>query len=270
MGPIIADSDQSATTNSDNILHDNDRMKYPEFAERFKQLISESPYSDKNQKEIGAWLGVSQALVSEWRSGYKLPSTKTAIKIAGKLKCEVEWLLTGRGEKRQIAHKIESNAEWFGTLDPWDDSTPLREDEVELHFFREVELAAGAGKFAVEENLGRKLRFSKATLRNNGVQQSNAACVTVTGNSMEPVLVDGTTIGIDKSITKIVDGEMYAIDHDGHLRVKLLYQTPGGGIRLRSYNREEYPDENLTAEQSKSVRIIGWVFWHSTLRKRRF
>ena len=28
---------------------------------------------------------------------------------------------------------------------------------------------------------------------------------------------------------------MYAFDHDGQLRVKLLYRLPGGGLRIRSF-----------------------------------
>lgn len=32
---------------------------------------------------------------------------------------------------------------------------------------------------------------------------------------------------------------------------------------------EEYPDEILSAEQAAHIRILGWVFWWSTVRRRR-
>ena len=57
--------------------------------------------------------------------------------------------------------------------------------------------------------------------------------------------MDGSTIGVDTATTHITDGEIYALEHDGMLRVKFVYRLPGGGIRLRSFNREEYPDEVL-------------------------
>ena len=82
---------------------------------------------------------------------------------------------------------------------------------------------------------------------------------------MEPVLPHGSTVGVDTSHTDIVDGKMYAINHDGMLRVKMLYKLPGGGIRLRSYNIDEWPDEHISLEQLKHIKIIGKVFWYSVL-----
>lgn len=153
----------------------------------------------------------------------------------------------------------------MGAFDIWDSGTPLRDDEVALPFFREVELSAGSGSTMIQENNGFKLRFSRSTLSQNNVDVSMAACVTVSGNSMEPVLPDGATIGIDTSKTIIKDGDLYAIDHDGHLRVKMVYRMPTG-IRLKSFNNEEWPDEHYNAQDSLNIKILGRVFWWSVLR----
>ena len=160
---------------------------------------------------------------------------------------------------------IDSNAEWHAGFELWDGDTPLRDDEVALPFYREVELAAGSGSTFVQENGGCKLRFAKSTLKKSRVEPHHAACVTVSGNSMLPVLRHGTTVGIDTSKKSIIDGEMYAIDHDGMLRVKMLYRTPGGGIRIKSYNNDEFPDEFISPEKAAEIKIIGWVFWWSVL-----
>ena len=82
---------------------------------------------------------------------------------------------------------------------------------------------------------------------------------------MADILPDGATIGVDIGSTTIKDGKIYALDHDGMLRVKLVYRLPGGGIRLSSYNKDEYPDEIYTAEQATLIRIIGRMFWFSAL-----
>lgn len=161
--------------------------------------------------------------------------------------------------------KKESNASMAGTMEEWDNSIPLHEDDVEVPFFKEVELAAGIGREVIEDNNGFKLRFAKSTLKKAGVTPCNAKCVVVSGNSMEPALRDGSTVGVDIGCTTIKDGTVYAIDHDGALRVKLLYKLPNGGLRIRSFNREEWDDENLTPEQAQHVRVIGKVFWSSTL-----
>jgi len=153
----------------------------------------------------------------------------------------------------------------LGSIETWDDETPLDDDEVYVPFLHEVELAAGSGRFAIEESANSRLRFNKKDLRHNGVQFSNAKCVKVGGNSMMPVLRDGATVGVNvgkNSLSDIVDGEMYAINHNGQLRVKQVYRIPIG-IRLRSFNRDEHPDEDYTFQQiqEQQISILGHVFW---------
>jgi phage repressor protein C with HTH and peptisase S24 domain len=84
---------------------------------------------------------------------------------------------------------------------------------------------------------------------------------------MEPVMPDGTCVGVNTGDTTVRDGEIYAIDHAGMLRVKYLHRRPGGGVKIVSQNAAEYPTEELSAEQmAESVRVIGRVFWWSVLR----
>ncbi|EFA29286.1 prophage LambdaSo, transcriptional regulator, Cro/CI family [Haemophilus influenzae HK1212] len=107
-----------------------------------------------------------------------------------------------------------------------------------------------------------KLRFSKATLRKQGVQYENAVCVIADGNSMEPVIPDGTTVGIDLGNKTIRDGKIYAINHGGLLRIKLLYNMPNEQVKIRSYNTEEHPDE---IAELQDISVLGKVFWYSVL-----
>lgn len=149
----------------------------------------------------------------------------------------------------------------------WDSKTPLGDDEVEVPFFQEVELAAGMGASRVDEVRGPRLRFSKSTLRRVGVPAEAAACAVVRGNSMEPIMPDGTCVGVNTADKSIKDGEIYVIDHGGMLRVKYLHRRPGGGIKIVSQNAIEHPVEDVTAEEMvEGIRIIGRVFWWSVLR----
>ncbi|MCU8012214.1 helix-turn-helix transcriptional regulator [Shewanella sp. SM74] len=212
------------------------------------------------QKALGALVGVSAVAVTQWEKDETAPKGANLFTLAKSLKCDLSWLLNG-----EVATKPESNAEWAGGFETWDSNTPLGDDEVEIPFYMEVELAAGAGIAEAGEYYGPKLRFAKSTLRGQGVSTPDAVCVKVAGNSMEPVLPHGSTVGVDTSKVDIIDGKMYAINHDGMLRVKMLYKLPGGGLRLRSYNTEEWPDEHLDTEKLKHIKIIGKVFWYSVL-----
>ena len=159
--------------------------------------------------------------------------------------------------------QIESNVAETGSFDLWDRNTPLNDDEVEVPFYKDIRLAAGNG-FAddIADYNNFKLRFSKSTLRKQGVQYENAVCVIADGNSMEPVIPDGTTVGIDLSNKTIRDGKIYAINHGGLLRIKLLYNMPNNQIKIRSYNTDEYDDEIANFDE---VSVIGKVFWYSVL-----
>jgi phage repressor protein C with HTH and peptisase S24 domain len=92
-------------------------------------------------------------------------------------------------------------------------------------------------------------------------------CVAVTGNSMEPVLPDGSTVGIDCGDKTLVDGKIFAINHNGDLFIKKLYKLPGGGLRIFSFNETEYPPREYTKELAieQRITIIGRVFWYSVL-----
>jgi len=231
-----------------------------------KRIAQKREQSGLSQSELARRLGLSPQAIQKWESEVSVPRGRRLDEIAGALSTSVGFLVTGEAAA-EAQRKIESNATMIGSIDVWDDDTPLDDDEVYVPFLKEVELSAGSGKTVVEQSHKQKLRFGKLTLRRQGVQPSEAVCVTVSGNSMEPVLPDKSTVGVDQGSTSVVDGKMYAIDHDGQLRVKTLYRLPGGGVRMRSFNRDEHPDEEYTAQEmaERNIHIKGRVFWSSVL-----
>lgn len=276
----FADSSQLANAlEADWPIKDNAFMNKPTIGERLRAAMG-----DIGENELSRRSQVPQSTIHRILNGQsKEPRRSNVIRIAMALDRSPEWLLSGDGPEfpgNPAASGLAGlgdpapaggvrppAADGLGAIHTWDDRTPLDDDEVEVPLFKEVELAAGSGAAHSVEINGRKLRFSKATMRAAGVSEANAACATVSGNSMERLIMDGSTVGIDRARTQIRDGEIYAIDHDGMLRVKYLYRLPGGGLRIRSENSEEHPDELLTAEQAKTVRVLGWVFWWSTVRR---
>ena len=238
-----------------------------EINERIARAIQ---LSGKKKGEVAKACDVANSAVTQWIDGTtKSLRPSSLYALAALTGFNARWLAIGEGPERPIERPIEPNAELIGTMAGWDSKTPLGDDEVAIPLYKEVELAAGGGATEVIEVPGRLLRFAKSTLREASVQEANAVCATIKGRSMERLIMDGATIGIDIGTKNIEDGEIYAFDQDGMLRVKYLYRLPGGGVRVRSENDEEFPDETLTAEEFASIRMLGWVFWWSTLRRRR-
>lgn len=215
--------------------------------------------------EACGWSG--QSAFSQYATGKVPINVEALLKLAKALNfdaSEVSSRLMSTVASVQPPERIQPSVQ-LGNIETWDDDTPLDDDEVYVPFLHEVELAAGSGRFAIEESANSRLRFNKKDLRHNGVQFSNARCVKVGGNSMVPVLRDGATVGVNvgkNSLSDLVDGEMYAINHNGQLRVKQVYRIPTG-IRLRSFNRDEHPDEDYTFQQiqEQHISILGHVFW---------
>lgn len=221
------------------------------------------------QEKAGFALGMTQAGVSHYLNKTAVLSTEAKLKWSELLEVPVtdidpDFKWTSPTPNEPIATPQKSN---LFSISTWDSKTPLDNDEVEVPLFREVALSAGVGMTEVIENHGPKLRFSKASLRAANVEPHNAACCFANGDSMGKVVPDGASVGIDKGVTQIIDGEIYAIDHGGMLKVKYLYRLPKGGVRIRSELSEEYPDEDLTADEAQlDLRIIGFVFWISAMR----
>ncbi len=159
----------------------------------------------------------------------------------------------------------ESNVhpEGFFKIEPWDDSTPLDDDEVEIPFFKDFSFACGSGSIGEAiANETRKLRMSKSTLRNLSITKENAIAATASGDSMVPAIHDGDTVHVDLGRKTIKDGRIFAICIGGLNYSKRLYNMPFGGVRVVSDNSDEFPEIILTAEQmmEQQFEIIGWVW----------
>lgn len=76
-------------------------MKHEAFSKRFIRACKEAGLPD-NQVDLGKCFGVSGPMIHAYRSGDKLPSMDTALKIAHGTGVCVEWLLTGRGDIRPV------------------------------------------------------------------------------------------------------------------------------------------------------------------------
>lgn len=174
-----------------------------------------------------------------------------------------------RSGKEQTGNEVaESNARYSSmSIQAYDEGAEF--DPARYAQLRVVsaELSAGTGAMDQIEYEEKPLPFLRPTLREAGVTSKNAVIVRIIGTSMEPVLTPGDTVGVDTgSKQPIKNGDAYALRDIDMVRVKLLYRRPGGGLRIRSYNRDEYPDEDLTADEvNERITIIGRVFWSSRM-----
>jgi len=230
------------------------------FADRLNAAMSAAGIS---QGQLAEKVGISQPAIQKMTSG-KTAGSRKMVELAHALNVRPEWLSSGVGAMQGESRKdssIPPESEW-GKIDAWDSKTDLPDDEVEVPYLKDIELACGDGSCIEDDYNGFKLRFAKSTLRKVGAQKDSVLCFPASGNSMEPMIPEGTTVAINTNDKKIVDGKVYAISQDGWKRLKSIYRVSPTRIVIRSFNSDEYPDEEADIE---NVEILGRMFWSSTI-----
>jgi phage repressor protein C with HTH and peptisase S24 domain len=226
-----------------------------------------------NQSELARKLGITPQSVQAWESGRAKPRPKIFSRLAEVLKIAPHTLIdsvvlepyddTGFMTSRDVpADEREELDEYESTVE----IKPYDHDSVALRYLQEVLRDEQTGETSVEDIDWRSYPFSREGLTKAGVKPRYARCIEVKGNSMAHLLKDGSVVCINTKDLAIADGLVYALDHAGQLRLRTVYRLPGGGLRLRCFNREEYPDEEYSQDEvaTQKIRILGKMFWSST------
>ncbi len=192
--------------------------------------------------------------------------------VARRLSVSSDWLKTGEGPKAAKELRVPDHSGNASDAQAMRGIYKVVEPtDVELPFFKESSVGPGSDKTHVIRDPDQSIRLPRSDLDSLEIKHTDAICARMIGNSMAERIEDGSLIAIDRGLTQIVDGEIYAIEHDGMLRIKYLHRIPGNSLRMRSHNNAEYPDEIFRPAhiEEQNIRVLGWVFWWSTLNKRR-
>lgn len=120
----------------------------------------------------------------------------------------------------------------------------------------DIGASAGPGAMALNEQPFDSLRFSRAWLREHGLDGAQLSAITVQGDSMEPLLRDGDEILVDRTPHLFRDG-VHVVRLGETLMVKRVASARQGMLALLSQNLA-YPPMEVAAEE---VTVIGRVVW---------
>lgn len=201
------------------------------------------------QGELAKKIGVSNVTISNWESDTHHLRAENAAKLAEALGVHVNYLLDGKLPEAIIGEQIIA----------WDNERSPINDEIVIPFFQRNDSSLNSGELGVA-NRAQQPILTRQALSAYGVDVENAVSAIVLGKNLEPNIPEGATICIDKGDTEIKNGRIYAFYYGGITCIKILYNLPKGGLRLANYNKEEYPDEVITAEERAEIEIIGRVF----------
>lgn len=92
------------------------------------------------QSELATLASTTQQSIEQLESG-KTKRPRFLPELAKALNCDLTWLLEGE-EQPDIASEIPPENEWQ-PVSEWDSNTPLDADEVEIPYFKSIELILG-------------------------------------------------------------------------------------------------------------------------------
>lgn len=125
------------------------------------------------------------------------------------------------------------------------------------------DVAASMGNGAVihSEQVVDHLAFRAEWVRTElGTSPRNLILISAIGDSMEPSLRAGDLLLIDRSVESVKQDSIYAIAHDGELRIKRIQRLFDGSLVIKSDN-PSYRTEELSPAQAEQMRIVGRVVW---------
>lgn len=189
------------------------------------------------QSDLAQVLDITDVAVSRWEMGVTSPRKKTALKLANYFKVDIEWLQKG-------VDKSELGL-------------------TSIPYYKDVAASAGHGCEITSENITDKISIPRAAL-GEVTSLKNIICLSIHGDSMDPVIRDKGIVAVDTGYKQIKDGDIYIIIHEGLLRAKVIFKMPLG-LRFVSYNSfysEEFYKFNELNEYSFCV--IGRVIWYSS------
>ena len=213
--------------------------------ERFIQLRGGLPQAD-----FANSIGINVNTLRAYEKDRNSPTAETILAISENIGVNPSWLLTGEGPMRRGEGQAAGPQLAIGqACDP---------DLVMVPKVR-ARLSAGNGSLETNGEVKARYAFRREWIAGKG-QPGKMVLMDVTGDSMEPAILERDVVLIDQSQADIIPGAIYAVGIDDAVLIKYVDKEPGNLI-LRSANKEYRPIEIGLKDESQNVRIIGRVVW---------
>jgi transcriptional regulator with XRE-family HTH domain len=222
------------------------------------------------QEQLGAELSVTKGNVSGWENGRHEPGYAQLLTIeavTGYRLTQETHPSGGMDDPPMFARGGMLGPPGHVAMEPikaWEYEEVMPDGEYAMVPRLNVKLSGGHGHDGAQQldfgfDDGELRAYSADWIRKRRLKPSKLRVLKATGRSMERTIFDGDDLLVDLGDTLIVDGAVYALWYEGSERVKRLFRIPGGGLRISSDNKDEFPEIVLGPEYLGHVYIIGRV-----------
>lgn len=141
--------------------------------------------------------------------------------------------------------------------------SPLSDDNcANISVYGNVSASMGYGIQVYDEKQTGVYSISRKLAHDIGISPENSTMIFAKGDSMEPTIVGGDSLLIDKNKTEVYDGSIYCVRIEGQLYAKRLQKIPPSTIAIISDNQKYKTFEiDLKKQIDFDFEIIGEVRW---------
>jgi phage repressor protein C with HTH and peptisase S24 domain len=213
-----------------------------------------------SQSDVAKAAGVSRATVNHWLSDTNGISLEKSLLLSGYFGVNYRWIFSGDGIPKM-------------TLDDLHHDTPRSRREIEISENAEyltikrvdLKLSAGITGYSVEYLNGdlAPIVFRKDWVSSKGYDIDKLFALKVSGHSMETSLYDDDLVVINAADSKLIDGEVYAVNYEGELVIKRMIRQADGW-----YLSSDNPDKRKYADKlcHENCIVIGRVIYKQSER----
>jgi len=193
-----------------------------------------------SQAKLADLLGFPAHKIRDIESGKQKMPPDIAHALEEKFGFSFVWVMSGEGPKKKEWQFEEGLEQYHGEN------------------FNEIGVYALAGAGTARELMAHEPL--ETIVIPNSFWRPAIVAIKVRGRSMEPLILDGAYIGIDREDRWVISGEIYAvwIPYEGAV-IKRLYIDPEK-IILRSDNKD-FPDFYIPVKETNTEMILGRVKW---------
>ena len=211
--------------------------------QRFKEIRKSL---NMTQTEFGAKIGKSLRAIQNYESGIRNINNDALLPLKNMFNVNIDWLITGNGnmfidnKQNQNIAKVQIKNITNSNVD----------NSINIPYYTDISASAGYGAFTGMEEYENVI-VSKSIIKVNDY----SAIITVTGDSMEPTLLNKDKIIIDTNDKyELKKNKIYVINKEGFLYIK-RYNACINGMHIFTSDNTKY--ESLIINEYDTSTIIG-------------
>ncbi|HFU77222.1 MAG TPA: phage repressor protein [Epsilonproteobacteria bacterium] len=209
-------------------------MHLNDIVDKLKDVLSESAINKKVfDKHVAEALGIPQGTFASMKKRNSIPYAEI-LEFCALKKISVNWLFFD-----QAVDMLKEETEKF----------------FQVRYFSDIRARAGGGAEVFDENYEANSIDEKIMHNMVGMGNTELEAIHVDGESMEPTLLDGSIVFVDRTQTDINKNGIFIASTTGGLFIKRIQQRVDGMIELISDN-SMYPPQAVAADE---VTIVGKV-----------